>query len=121
MALHSLAAKLILAGIAKRTRQHNGSGDASFLKLNSVVHTAQRARASSTQAGDGDFYVLCHGVEQCVARRLGVVLLAHYDYTCDGVTIDQSIADGFECWYMRCAIFSIQATRKNPGSARSDG
>src|SRR5436190_18939896 len=96
MAFHAFAPELEEAGALEGFRDDNRSRDAAFLELDGVVHTAQRAGASSADSRDRDLHLVRDAVYQTRSRGLRIVLLAPQHHACDAVALAQRLADGLE-------------------------
>ena len=76
MTVHTFRAELEFSRVPERLRDDDRSRDAPFFKLYRVVHTAQRAGASSANGSDRDLNFLRHPVDDFFSRRFGIVFLA---------------------------------------------
>jgi hypothetical protein len=80
MPWHAFGAELELRGVFEGLRNDHGSWDSLSFKGDRVVHTAQRARTSAADGGNGHLHVLCHGRNDRLGGGLRIVCLAtHHD------------------------------------------
>ena len=70
MPLHPFTAELEYGRVCKGLGNDDRGGYATFFKFYGVVHTAQRARPSSTHSRNRDIHLFCHFVDQIISRRL---------------------------------------------------
>lgn len=80
MPIHTLALELEHGRILEGLRNNHRRRNAAFFELYGVVHTAQRARPSSTDGGNRHLHLLGHFVDQGSSSRLGVMLFTAQHY-----------------------------------------
>ena len=75
MSLHTFGAELKHCGVFEGPGDDDRGRDAAFFKFNRVMHTAQRARTSATNSGNGHLYFPGHVVEKAWCGGFRVVFL----------------------------------------------
>lgn len=80
MPRHALALELEYRSILESLRYYHRRRYPAFLKFDRVVHTAQRARPSTTDGSNSHLNFFGHFINQSIGSWLGIVLLGPQDH-----------------------------------------
>src|ERR1043166_4507594 len=96
MSVHALSAERMDRRVPEGLRKNPRRGYAALPEGPRVVHTAQRAGASSADRGSGHLHSARHRLDQLVSSGLGEGLLALDDDVFHSVALAQHLRDGLQ-------------------------